>query len=244
MSNQYLTVEEIQAKCNQLMNEYEIDEEKFYTIVERWAEEEVSVDDKLVASFQELLKVVSTEISNMEDHVGLTSTCRMGCSFCCYFPIIVNEMEAKLMNQAIQNLPDERRSSIQEHLRQYYETYKQQIEEVLTLDFKNDPDFKMKYRKTLTPCPLLDTKTNKCMAYEIRPIPCRTYMNFTNPTICETNLMPKETISFEFLYAQYMGALNEFLQFLYEEGDTGFIHYPDDLYKENYLIEWMKPTAK
>ncbi|MFS0672094.1 YkgJ family cysteine cluster protein [Ornithinibacillus sp. 179-J 7C1 HS] len=240
MNIQYLSLEEIQERCEKLTNEYEIDEEKFYSIVEKWAEQDVRVEHKLIYSFTELLDVVSSEITSMEEYVGLTATCRLGCSFCCYFPIIINEMEAKFMKQAIANFPEERRKAIQSHLTNYYEKYKDQIEEVVSLDFENDADFKLKYRKTLTPCPMLNTDTNQCMAYEIRPIPCRTYMNYTNPNVCETNLMPKETISFEFLYSEYMGALNEFLQFLYEEGDTGFVQYPDDLYKHDYLVNWMK----
>ncbi|MFC4559788.1 hypothetical protein ACFO3D_16510 [Virgibacillus kekensis] len=72
----YLTVEEIQAKCDRLTNEYEIDGEK------------------LLASFTELLETVSGEITGMENTFGLEATCRMGCAFCCYFPIIINGMES------------------------------------------------------------------------------------------------------------------------------------------------------
>lgn len=240
MTNQYLALEEIQEKCNQLTNEYEIDEDKFYSIVEKWAEKDVQLEQKLISSFTELLDVASSEITNMEEHVGLAPTCRLGCSFCCYFPIIINEMEAKFMKRAIENFPAERKKAIRGHLIHYYDKYGDRISENNKLDFENDADFKLKYRKSLTPCPMLNTETNQCIAYEIRPIPCRTYMNYTNPTVCETNLMPKETISFEFLYSEYMGALNEFLQFLYEEGDTGFVQYPDDLYKHDYLTNWMK----
>ncbi|PWU69213.1 YkgJ family cysteine cluster protein [Gracilibacillus dipsosauri] len=237
---QYLSFETIQKKCEQLTNEYEIDGDRFYHVVEKWADKEATIDEKLMASFTELLVVVSDEITRMEDHVELSSTCRMGCAFCCYFPIIINEMEAKLMLAAINQFSNERQIVIQRHLSAYYKKYSKKIEEVSQISFEEDEDFKMKYRQSLLPCPLLNTETNQCLAYEIRPIPCRTYMNYTDPAVCEKNLMPKETISFEFLYAEYMGALNEFLQFLYEDGDTGIIYYPDDLYKHDYLINWMK----
>lgn len=236
----YLSLEDIQAKCEKLMNEYEIEEDKFYQIVEGWSEAEVTTEEKLIASFTELLEVVSSEITSMEDHASLSVTCRSGCAFCCYFPIIVNEMEAKLMQKAIENFPEERKKQLDEHLTQYYKNQATNLKTIEKLDFKNDTNFKMSYRKLFMPCPLLNTETNQCMAYEIRPIPCRTYVNYTNPKVCEDNLMPKETISFEFLYGEYMGALNEFLQFLYEEGDTGFIQYPDDLYREDYLVNWLK----
>ncbi|MEN2767572.1 YkgJ family cysteine cluster protein [Ornithinibacillus xuwenensis] len=241
MGEHYLSFEDIQLKCEQLSDEYTIDEEKFYRIVEKWADEEVSTDTKLLASFSELLQVVSTEITCMEEHVQLESTCRLGCAFCCYFPIIINEMEAKLMVKSIENFPEDRRKKLEVHLVKYYEKHGEQLQPMMELDFEEDKNFKLKYRKSLIPCPLLNTDTNQCMAYEVRPIPCRTYVNYTDPKVCSDNLMPKETISFEFLYSEYMGALNEFLQFLYEEeGDTGFISYPDNLYKHDYLANWLR----
>lgn len=236
----YLSVEDIHNRCNKLSETYEIDESKFYQIVEKWADEERTVDEKLIYSFTELLQMVSEEINHMEKSVDLEVTCRLGCAFCCYFPIIINGMEAKIMKKAIEQFPDERKKQIKDHLSAYYEKYDEQIKRLTKLDFHGDEDFKLTYRKSLVPCPLLDTKKNQCMAYEIRPIPCRTYVNYTDPKVCEENLMPKETVSFEFLYEQYMGALNEFLQFLYEEGDTAFINYPDDAYQTDYLINWFR----
>ncbi|MFD2045401.1 YkgJ family cysteine cluster protein [Ornithinibacillus salinisoli] len=238
----YLTFEEIQEKCEKLQDVYEIDEEKFYHIVEKWANEKTTIEQKLVASFSELLQQVSDEITSMEESVDMQATCRMGCAFCCYFPIIINEMEAKLMQKSIANFPAERKRKIQQHLSRYYEKYGEKLDQITAINFEEDENFKYKYRKSLVPCPLLNTDTNKCMAYEIRPIPCRTYMNYTDPKVCEQDVMPKETISFEFLYGEYMGALNEFLQFLVEEGDTGFIEYPNDVYAHNYLAIWLKES--
>ncbi|MFD1851310.1 YkgJ family cysteine cluster protein [Oceanobacillus bengalensis] len=237
---QFLSLEEIQAKCEQIQDNYEIDEDKFYQIIEKWAERDSSVEEKIVSSFRELLAVVSTEMTNMEASVQMDATCRQGCAFCCYFPIIVSEMEAKIMKKAIENFPEERRIAIQDHLSNYYQKHGDRVEEITSLDFNEDNDFKLKYRRSLVPCPLLNPQTNQCMAYEIRPIPCRTYVNYTDPTVCEENLMPKETVSFEFLYEQYMGVLNEFMQYLYEAEDTAFITYPDDMYANDYLVNWLK----
>ncbi|WP_099156907.1 YkgJ family cysteine cluster protein [Virgibacillus ndiopensis] len=235
----FLSFEEIQTKCEQLNEVYQIDEEKFYQIVEKWADRDTSTENKLVASFSELLQVVSDEISGMEEAVNMQPTCGLGCAFCCYFPIIINEMEAKLMKKAIENFPEQRRNELQAHFTRYFEQYGNQLEQITGFDFENDGDFKRKYKASQVPCIMLDTKTNQCMAYEIRPIPCRTYVNYTDPKVCEQNMMPKETISFEFLYSEYMGALNEFVQFLYELDDTAFINYPDDVYKHDYLPNWF-----
>jgi len=241
-TDQFLTYEEIQKRCEQLSNRYEIEEKKFYQVVEKWADLETSVEDKLLNSFSELLELVSEEITNMEETLQMKPTCTMGCAFCCYFPIIINEMEAKLMKKAIESLPAERKDKIRSHLNEYYKQYAEQIELIATLDFESDESFKLKYINKQLPCVMLNTKTNQCMAYEIRPIPCRTYMNYADPKVCSDNQMPRETVSFEFLYEQYMGALNEFMQFLYEEGDIGFINYPNDVYATDYLVNWFRPS--
>lgn len=241
---EYLTYSEVQERCSSIAQKYEIHEDKFYDIVEKWAEEDVAVNDKLIYSFTELLQLVSDEIAAMEKSVDLSATCRAGCAFCCYFPIIVNEMEVKMMKQAIESFPDDRKEFIKDHIKNYYTKYKEKINQLSAIEDDMDEDFKYEYRKLLMPCPLLNTETNQCLAYEVRPIPCRTYVNYTDPKICEDNIMPKETVSFEFLYEQYMGALNEFLQFLYEEeGDTGFIQYPDDVFRTDYLANWLKPEG-
>lgn len=236
----FLAFEEIKAKCEQLNQIYQIDEEKFYRIVEKWADREAPAEDKLVASFQELLRAVSEEINGMQEAVDMTPTCRIGCAFCCYFPIIINEMEAKLMKKAIDRFPAQRRRELEDHFDRYFTRYGKELEEITALDFEEDKDFKLKYRKSGIPCIMLNTENNQCMAYEIRPIPCRTYVNYTNPQVCEDKPMPEETISFEFLYNEYMGALNEFVQFLYEYEDTAFIDYPNDLYAHDYIASWFK----
>ncbi len=234
-----LTYQEVMKKCEQLNEKYQIDEAKFYSVVENLANTDLSTDQKLVASYQQLLQVVSDEIKQMEELVDLKATCQMGCAFCCYFPIVITEMEAKMMKMSIENLPEERRLKLQQHFDQYYLTYQKELREISEMDEVND-EYKYHYKKKMLPCVMLDTEKNMCLAYEIRPVPCRTYVNYVTPKVCEDNTMPKETISYEFLYQEYMGALNDFLKYLYEEEDTGKVNYPDDVYREDLLINWMK----
>ncbi|WP_163539260.1 YkgJ family cysteine cluster protein [Gracilibacillus sp. YIM 98692] len=242
---EFLTMDDIQAKCEKLNEIYQIDDQKFFRIIEKWADTEMSAETKLINSYQELLQLVSDEIEEMEQAVSLHPTCQMGCAFCCYFPIVINEMEAKLMQQSLHYFSDERKQKLAHHLQAYYRKYQQDMDEISSFDQVENPnEFKLAFKSKQIPCVMLDTETNQCMAYEIRPTPCRTYMNYTDPKVCEENVMPKETVSFEFLYAEYMGALNEFLQYLYEEGDTGFIDYPNDIYREDLLINWMKDFDK
>ncbi|MFC4404428.1 YkgJ family cysteine cluster protein [Gracilibacillus xinjiangensis] len=235
----YLTLDQIEERCIDLSNRYVIEEDKFYDLVDHFAKADLSIDQKLHASFSGLLKLVNEEISEMEKMMDVKPSCQLGCAFCCYFPIIINELEAKLIKGSIKGLPEERRVKIQQHMSSYYRKHNDVLREIKQLD-REEEGFKYEYKKKHLPCVMLDTETNQCLAYEIRPLPCRTYVNYAHPNVCKDNLLPKEPVSFEFLYEQYMGALNEFLQGLYEEGDTGFIEYPDDLYKENYLFELVK----
>ncbi|MDX8046211.1 YkgJ family cysteine cluster protein [Gracilibacillus sp. S3-1-1] len=240
--NRYITHQEIIDKCNQLNEKYEINEDTFYQIVDQLMKIELPTDQKIASSYQMLLNAVSEEIQQMEQAVDLTPTCRMGCAFCCYFPISINKLEAKMIKHSINHMPKERKEHLENHFAHYYNTYQDKIGQFEELDV-TDVEKKYEYKQSLLPCVMLDTETNKCLAYEIRPLPCRTYVNYTDPAVCRDNVMPKETISYEFLYQEYMGALNELLMYLYEEEDTGVVEYPNDLYQEDLLINWMKEHA-
>lgn len=240
----YVTYEEILHKCELLNDEYEINEEFFHNIIDELLESDQPANKVIMDGFQYLLEQVNKEIGKMEKHMDVTPSCFKGCAFCCYFPIIITELEAKTMKQIIDHWPAERKEKITNHLQQYFQTYQKEVAEVTSLDRENDPDFKKKYIGAQVPCPMLDTETNMCLAYEIRPIPCRTYLNYSDPKVCEQNLMPKETFSYEFLYEFYMGALNEMVQELYENGEELFVDYPSDVWNYDYLANWLKDWIK
>lgn len=236
----YPTLAEIEERCNEMAKKYQIDDELFYQIVEYWIDRDLSTEEKMVKSFYGLLNQVNTEVEKIEAISELKPTCQMGCAFCCYFPIIITELEAKLLKQSMAIFPHERRDKIISHLKNYYTKYQSKIAQATSLDFKDDIQFKKAYRQLDLPCPLLDSETNQCLAYEVRPIPCRTYVNYTNPKVCQAKRMPKETVSFEFLYYPYFEALNDFMSWLYEDGDTAHVNYPDDIYHEDYLVNWLR----
>ncbi|WP_243293135.1 YkgJ family cysteine cluster protein [Bacillus sp. FJAT-47783] len=186
------------------------------------------------------------EIEKIEQKATIKPSCLKGCAHCCYFPIIVTRGEAKLMVEYINSLPEEQRVNIYKHLDNYFTQYKEQIQGACAIDFRDDRAFKETYIQKQLPCPFLDTKTNLCKAYEVRPIPCRTYLNYCNPTVCAENDVPKEPFSYEFLYSFYMQALNEVLQELVEEEEFPF-DYPNDFitydYLPNLLSEYMKTDS-
>lgn len=236
----FLSYQEILKKCDLLNEDYQINEAYFFDIIDKIYQGDHSTDEVVKEGFQQLLKQVDVEINKMEAHVDMKPTCFKGCAFCCYFPIIVTKLEAKTMIRTIQDWPAERKNKIVAHLEQYFEKYEGSLAELMELDFEDNPDLKYKYISKQVPCPMLDTETNTCIAYEIRPIPCRTYLNYADPKVCATNLVPKEPFSYEFLYEFYMGALNELFQALYEDGEELFVEYPEDVWAYNYLPAWLK----
>ncbi|GAB2555445.1 YkgJ family cysteine cluster protein [Gracilibacillus alcaliphilus] len=239
--SEFISYQEVMARCQVINQTYQINQARFDNIIDALiTDQERSPDRKVQAAFQLLLQAVSAEITDMEETANLQATCRMGCAFCCYFPIVINRMEAILIKQAIDQMPEDRKHFIQQHIRQYYKKHQAKVAELEALDITGDPEAKLTYKQANLPCVLLNTETNTCLAYEFRPLPCRTYVNYTDPKVCADQHMPKETISYEFLYQEYMGAFNELLQYLYETDYIDIIDYPDDLYQEDLLINWMR----
>ncbi|WP_066193523.1 MULTISPECIES: YkgJ family cysteine cluster protein [Gracilibacillus] len=239
--SRYISYEEVLRRCQRINQQYQINQDRFDQIVDYLVDTpRLSNEEKIHQAFQLLLQAVNEEIAGMEATADLQPTCQMGCAFCCYFPIVITKMEADLMKQAINQMPADRKTFIKRHIADYYHRYQDQVDSLGNVDIAGDPEAKLSYKKANLPCVLLNTETNTCLAYEFRPLPCRTYVNYTDPKACEENHMPKETISYDFLYQEYMGAFNELLQVLYDSDEQIGVNYPDDVYQEDLLINWLK----
>ena len=239
---QFLNYEDILKICNQINEKYIPTEDAFFEKVdELFQNEELEGETFIQYSFQELLKVVDAEIKKIEENVQISPTCAKGCANCCYFPIITTRLEEKLMLAAINNFPAERRTKILNHLKAYFIKYSNEIESLCSINFNEVPDFKHQFISKQLPCPMLDTEKNECLAYEIRPIPCRTYLNYSNPAVCKENLIPKEPFSYEFLREYYIEALSEIVQTVLNAENQSFgIQFPEDVFKVDYLQNLIK----
>ncbi|RPF50581.1 YkgJ family cysteine cluster protein [Aquisalibacillus elongatus] len=230
-------LEEVKHKLNKL-DSYPYNDETFYDVAEEQLDQRGTSLNRMVEIYQHLQQEVSQKMSEMNQHMGMTPNCQLGCAFCCYFPIVVSRLEANMIIASIEVMPTERRESIKDHLRSYYKNYESLIDEATSLNFEED--IKFEYMKKQLPCPLLNPETNACMAYEARPLPCRTYVNYMDPQICADNYVPEETVSFEFIYEDYMSALNAAAQVMDEEESPRFLDYPSDLYRYDYLPVFLK----
>ncbi|ELK48918.1 YkgJ family cysteine cluster protein [Halobacillus sp. ACCC02827] len=235
----FLKHEEIIKKCEKINQSYEVDPAFFDDIIDHLLDSEQDTETVILDGFQRLLKEVDAEIERMEEFAGMKPNCFMGCAFCCYFPIVVSKMEARMMFRSIEQFSEDRKQAIFQHWDRYYVRQEEKLNKAMKMDHEA-PETKLAYKQLDLPCPMLDPETKLCMAYEVRPIPCRTYLNYSDPQVCAKNDMPKEPFSYEFLYTYYFGAVNELIQALYENGEDVFVDYPMDAWQYDYLPAWVQ----
>src|SRR5690554_6034536 len=138
----YPSTEQIKERCQLIADRYQIDERLFFQIIEHWDQKDVCIESKLNESFKGLLHQVSLEIGKINNEINLEPTCRMGCAFCCYYPIIITELEAKLIKNFIKNMPREQSDKIKNKLTNYQQHYSAMFTEASQIDFQTDSEFK------------------------------------------------------------------------------------------------------
>ncbi|WP_173917307.1 YkgJ family cysteine cluster protein [Halobacillus sp. Marseille-Q1614] len=235
----FLKHQEIIDKSKTINEHYELDARVFDEVVDQLLDSDLNTEEVIIRGFQRLLSEVDNEIERMESFADMKPSCFKGCAFCCYFPIITSRMEAKIMFRSIEKFPEGRKKKIYDHWERYYKEHEDKLQQAMSMDHTEEGT-KFEYKKLNLPCPMLDPETQACMAYEVRPIPCRTYLNYSDPQVCAENHLPKEPFSYEFLYDFYFGALNELIQALYENGEDLNVDYPSDAWSYDYLPGWIE----
>ncbi|WP_461201192.1 YkgJ family cysteine cluster protein [Anoxybacillus sp. TBDG-1] len=236
-----LTYEQIVRVCKQINEKHMPNGQAFVDAVDTWLERYEGENGKefMFLAFKKLLFLVDEHIHTIERKVNIRPTCTKGCAYCCYFPIITTRAEAKWIMVKIAELPKQEQERIDQHIQWYGEHYADKIKRVNVLDFTEDQRFKEIYMKEQLPCIFLNRETNTCFVYEVRPIPCRTYLNYCSPNVCAESYMPDEPFSYEFLYEFYIEALHDLIQTLVYEGEDVGIDYPDDLFAMDYLFRFF-----
>ena len=237
-----LTYDEMVEICRTINEQHLPDGESFMNAVDDLLEQYAGENPKLfiLQAYKYFLSLVDKGIQHIERKAGIHPTCAQGCAHCCYFPIIITKMEAKLILEYIDCLSQKEKDDVLQHLKAYYQRERERLQQVCSIDFTEDPCFKEKYISSRLPCPFLDLTTNTCKVYEVRPIPCRTYLNYCNPNVCAQSLIPDEPFSYEFFYEYYMQAFNELIQELLYEGEELGFNYPDDVFTFDYLPNFLR----
>lgn len=110
-----------------------------------------------------------------EEKVSIT--CRPGCAYCCYHPIMISVLEAIPIYGYLQKWglwTDELKKRLKE-----------------TSDLQYGTSFET-WLYAMIPCPLL-TAEKKCMAYDARPLICRAYLATSDPENCHPHRLGEDT---------------------------------------------------
>jgi Fe-S-cluster containining protein len=167
------------------------------------------------------------------EHNNMKVTCRSGCCCCCnHWVEDVNSFEATIICDYIsKNFPEripeiikvcENDSHQLEHLEKTMLSHP---------DVSQTPEDQLDQTDLLLsvfyqfrrPCPLLDS-FGKCSVYPVRPLTCRIYFSFSDPTRCEPEYINEGEIPTYLLDAQEeVSELLDTLHFRYItfEGNTG-----------------------
>lgn len=107
----------------------------------------------------------------------LKPTCKVGCAGCCYLLPLVSMPEAVAIAEHF--LSDaHRRQLIPALMRSFWE----QAEKI---DASDPKTMRQTYFQKKVPCTFLDTKTNLCTIYNVRPSACRYHMVASDPALCQ-----------------------------------------------------------
>ncbi|MBN2591238.1 MAG: hypothetical protein JXA96_15345 [Sedimentisphaerales bacterium] len=124
-------------------------------------------------------KAAAHGLENLRSEEGIIPTCKLGCSYCCRFHILMNIAEAHTMAQYIKRefsanqINDLRIRTQRWHA---WDSSRPGRYPFINIDNKIDiSDY-------VPCCPLLINGT--CIAYPVRPIICRTHYVCTNPLLC------------------------------------------------------------
>ncbi|KHF29612.1 hypothetical protein LR68_01682 [Anoxybacillus sp. BCO1] len=90
--------------------------------------------------------------------------------------------------------------------------------------------------KEQLPCIFLNPQTNTCFIYDVRPIPCRTYVTTVHRVYVRNHICLMNRLVMNFYYEFYIESLHDLIQTLIYEGEDVGIDYPDDLFTMDYLF--------
>lgn len=126
---------------------------------------------------QSLASQFESAVTSEAKHAGLSVTCSPGCASCCYHPISISVLEAIPIYRYLVR----HRKWTTELRKRLQETAEKQL--AVTYEV---------WLLSLIPCPLLG-EDKKCMAYDERPLACRTMVSVGDPYYCHPHRMGDQT---------------------------------------------------
>lgn len=183
--------------------------------------------------FDEILCLFGKYQSLVLNHSSVENTCRIKCTSCCYHWVEdINSFEAEIIADYIRKNMAEQIPAIvkicEEDQKELEHLYKHVQEKLLdSQDECGDIDevdlLLSVFYQMRRPCPLLG-KDGICQVYQVRPLTCRIYMSFSDPSLCDPAYINDEFIPTYLLNLEDdANVILDRLHFKYLkfEGDTG-----------------------
>jgi Fe-S-cluster containining protein len=110
---------------------------------------------------------------------GQKISCKKGCGACCRSMVAISEVEARLLREQVESLPEPRRSQILARFAEALRRLDQAglLDQLRTREQWTDPDYKkveVQYFRQGIACPFLEDES--CSIYADRPATCREFL--------------------------------------------------------------------
>ncbi len=141
--------------------------------------------------YTELVERMDRTINDVEESLGMESSCRKGCAACCNHSIIANGFEVELvLNYLERNNDFDTIQKVKQKIADVAEVIDKKFGPApknpyeMEKYLQNEQEIKKEYFELNLKCPLL-SEENTCMVYPVRPSPCWSYRVYGDPNDCE-----------------------------------------------------------
>ncbi len=189
-----------------------------------------------------MLKLFEEYQNAVVNNSPYTVSCKTGCSQCCYHWVEdVNSFEAEIISEYIKENYPERIDKIIRQCGEDIEVLGRieelTIEKVKSFSDSEDIDhidlalsafYQMKKM-----CPLLSEK-GVCTVYKVRPLTCRMYLSFYDPSFCNPDYQDQEIVS------NYLLNLDENANSILDRLHFRYQTFPDDSGLRSLLFKYLQ----
>ena len=130
------------------------------------------------------LRRLYDKLDNALKPIEKVTSCKQGCTHCCYLPILSSQIENELIKDYIsENYSNDKLSEFKYKINQNKDVLTRLVH--VSGRFMHD-NYKL-YATANIPCAFLDSNSN-CTIYKVRPFICRKYLVFNEPATCQNTL--------------------------------------------------------
>lgn len=130
------------------------------------------------------LKRLYEKLDNALKPIEKVTSCKQGCNYCCYLPILSSQLENELIKEYIsEHYSADNLAQFKHRINENKDTLSQLVH--INGRFKDD-NYKL-YSTSNIRCSFLDS-ANNCTIYSVRPFICRKYLVFNDPKVCKNTL--------------------------------------------------------